>query len=58
MFLIVIALKYAVLVSQSSYGHFLKLYGFNFIYVNNAINLHLLTQRIVSCYTHNMAIVS
>jgi len=35
-------------VSQRSYGHFLKLSQF---YSNNV------TQRIVSCYTHKMAIV-
>jgi len=54
MFVIVIALKYALLVTQWSYGHFLKLIQF---YLNNTINLRRLTQRIMSCYTHKMAIV-
>jgi len=51
----VIALKCALLVSQSSYGHFLKLIQF---YVNNTTNLRHLTRRIMSCYMHKMAIVS
>ena len=56
MFVTVIALKYALLASQSSYGHFLKqLIQF---YLNNSINLRHSTERIKSCYTHKMAIVS
>jgi len=55
MFVTVIALKYAFLVSQWSYGHFLKLT--DSIYLNNTINLPHLTQRVISCYTHKMAIV-
>jgi len=47
MFLTVIALKYALLVSRWSYGHFLKLTDFN-----NTINLRHLTQNIMSCYAH------
>ena len=39
---LVIALKYALLVGQSSYGHFLKLT--DQFYLNNAIKLHHLTQ--------------
>ena len=50
----VVSLKYALLVSQLSYGHFLKLIQF---YLNNTINLRHLTQCIISCYTHKMAIV-
>jgi len=56
MYVTVIALKYALLASQSSYGHFLKqLIQF---YLNNSINLRHSTERIKSCYTHKMAIVS
>ena len=55
MFVTVIALKYALFVSQSSCGHFLKLTQF---YLNNMINLRYLALRIVSCYTHKMVIVS
>ena len=47
MFFTVIAFKYALLVGQWSYGHFLKPIRF---YLNNAIDL-----RIISCYTHKMA---
>jgi len=53
MFVTVMTLKYALLVSQ---GHFLKLT--DLFYLNNTINLRHLTQRITSCYTHKMAIVS
>jgi len=55
MFVTVIALKYALLVSQWSYGHLLKLIQF---YLNNTVNLRHITQRIMSCYTHKMAILS
>ena len=55
MFVTVIVLRYALLVSQWSHGHFLELIQF---YLNNSINLRHLTQRIISCYTHKMAIVS
>jgi len=53
MFVTAIALKYALLVSQWSYGHFLKL--------TDSILFELtryFTRRIMSCYTHKMAIVS
>ena len=50
MFVALTALKYA-------YGHFLKLTVIQF-YLNNAINLRHLTQHIMFCYTHKMAIVS
>ena len=49
---------YASLVSQWSYGHFLKLTDSVRLYLNNTINICNLTQRIISCYTHKMAIVS
>ena len=58
MFATVIALKYALLVSQWSYGYFLKLTLLIQFYLNNTINFRHLTQRIMSCYTHKMAIVS
>jgi len=54
MFVSVIALKYALLVSQWSHGHFLNWFYFC---LNNTINLCHLSQRIISCYTHKMAIV-
>jgi len=44
----------ALLVSQWSYAHFLKLVQF---YLNDTINLRHLTRRKISCYTHKMAIV-
>ena len=50
MFFTVIAFKYALVVGQWLYGHFLKPIRF---YLNNAIDL-----RIISCYTHKMASVS
>jgi len=49
MFVTVIALKYALCVSQWSYGHFLKL-RVQF-YLNNTIKLRHLTQDIISCYS-------
>jgi len=55
MFVTVIAFKYALLVSHSSYGHFLR--QMVQFYLNNTINLRILTQRMM-CYTHKMAIVS
>ena len=55
MFVTVLALEYALLVSLRSYGHFLKLIRF---YLNNTINLRHLTQHTMSCYTHKMAILS
>jgi len=55
MIVTVIALKYVSLVSQWSYGHFLKLIQFH---LNSTINVRHLTQRIISCYTHKTAIVS
>jgi len=55
MFVIVIALKYALFVSQLLYGYFVELVQF---YLNYTINLHLLIERIISCYTHKLAIVS
>jgi len=56
MFVTVIMLKYALLVSRRSRcGHFLKLIQF---YLSNTLNLRQLTQRIISFYTHKMAIVS
>jgi len=55
MFVTAIALKYTSLVNQWSRGHFLKL---NRFYLNNTIILRHLTERIMSCYTHKMAIVS
>ena len=55
MFLAVIALYYASLVSQWSCGHFLKLLVQ--FYLENTISLRHLTQRTVSCHTHKMAIV-
>jgi len=54
-FVTVIALKYALLVGQWSYGHFYKLIQF---YLNNTINLRHSTQRNVSRYTYKMAMVS
>ena len=45
MFVTLIALKYALLVSQWSYGHFLKLT--DSVFLNNTINICHLTQRIV-----------
>jgi len=56
MFVTVIALKYALSVSERSYGHFLKLT--DSVLLNDAINLSHLTKRIMPCYTHKMAIVS
>ena len=56
MFVTVIALKYALLLSQWSRGHFLKLTDSIFIRITRITRL--LTQRIVSCYTRKMAIVS
>ena len=56
MFVTVIALKYALLVSQLSYGHSLKLT--DLILFEQHENPRHLTQRIISCYTHKMAIVS
>jgi len=55
MFVIVIAVKYALLVSQWSYGHFLELIGLVQFYLNNTINLRHLTRRIMPRYTHKMA---
>jgi len=55
MFVTAISLKYALLASRWSYGHFLKLIEF---YLNNTINFRHLTQRIIQCYTHKMALVS
>ena len=54
MFVTVLALKYALLSDQMD---IFKLIQF---YLNNTMNLrHLgLTQRIMSCYTYKMAIVS
>jgi len=49
MFVTVIALKYALLVSQCSHGHFLKMMQ---LYFNNTINLRHLTHYIV-LYTQN-----
>ena len=55
MFVTVIVLKCALLVSQRSYaGHFLKLIQY---YLNNTTNLRHLTQRIILCCTHTMAVV-
>ena len=57
MFATVVVFKYALLVSRRSYGHFMKLTRC-ILYLNNTINPSHLTQRIMSCYTHKMAIVS
>jgi len=56
MFVTVIALKHALLVSQLSHGHSLKLT--DSILFEQHENPRHLTQRIISCYTHKMAIVS
>jgi len=50
----VIVLKYALLVSHIN----IFLNWLIHFYLNNTINLRHLTQRIISCYTHKMAIVS
>jgi len=55
MYVTVIALKYTLLVSQRSQGHFLKLT--DSVLLNNMINLRHLTPRIMSCY-YVVAIVS
>ena len=49
----VVALKYVLLASQWSYGRFRKLIGSILFYWHD-----ILTRRIMSCYTHKMAIVS
>jgi len=52
----VMELRYALLASLWSYGHFLnELVQF---YLNNMIDLPRLTPHIMLCYTHKMAIVS
>jgi len=53
MHVVVIVLKYALLVSQQSYGYFYKL-----VDSISFENLRHFTQRIISYYTHEMAIVS
>jgi len=50
MFVTVIALRYALLVSRWSYGRFIKLIEF---YLNNPINLRHLIERFMSCYLQN-----
>ena len=50
------ALKYALLASQWPYGHFLKLTN-SIFFLNNVTNLRHLTQLIMSCCAHKMAIV-
>jgi len=47
MFVTVIALTYVSLVSQQSYGHFLKLIQ---VYLNNTINRRHFTAHIIPCY--------
>jgi len=56
MFVTVIVIRYVLLVTQWSYGHFLGLVQFC---LNNTIKFCHLTERVISrCYTHKMAIVS
>jgi len=56
MFVTVAAFKYALLVSQLTYEHSLKLT--DSILFEQHENPRYLTQRNISCYTHKMAIVS
>ena len=56
-FVTAIALNYALLLSQWSYGHYLKVTDSILFEQDDKSSRHL-TQRIISGYTHKMATVS
>ena len=54
---VIVLLLLALLVSQQSYGRFLKVTD-SILFEYNTINRRRLTPHIMPCYTYKMAIVS